>query len=215
MFDAIAFRGFTQQTADVLSEYSAVPVVNGLTDSYHPTQGLADFMTMQEVFGGLEGKKLCYLGDGRNNVARTLMIGSIILGIRLSIGSPEELQPDDEIVNICKSLSGRYSDLVSIESNPQKAVSGADAVYTDVWVSMGEEEREAERLSLLGPYRVTNEIMDQTGKAESIFLHCLPAVRGNEVSPEVMDGPRSRIWDQAENRKHTIKAVLLALCGLD
>ncbi len=215
MFDAVAFRGFKQLTAEVLSEYSGIPVVNGLTDSYHPTQGLADFMTMQEEFGEIEGKKLCYLGDGRNNVARTLMIGCVKLGIRLSIGSPKELQPDAEIVNICKSLSGHYTDLVSIESNPQKAVSAADAVYTDVWVSMGEEDQEAERLALLSPYRVTEEIMEQTGKDDAIFLHCLPAVRGNEVSSGVMDGPRSRIWDQAENRKHTIKAVLLALCGLD
>ncbi len=210
MFDAIEFRGFAQEMVDALATHSGVPVYNGLTDLYHPTQVLADLQTLREATGGLSGKSITYVGDGRNNVARSLMIACAKVGTHFSVAAPESLHPDRDTVLEAKNYAEESGAEIIVSSDPAEVLPRSDAVYTDVWVSMGEEAKSAERIALLTPYRVTADLMNQTGKASTIFLHCLPAVRGNEVTSEVMDGPRSRIWDQAENRKHTIKAVMLA-----
>jgi ornithine carbamoyltransferase len=213
MFDAIEFRGFKQSTAEALAKWSGVPVYNGLTDEWHPTQVLADLMTLEEELGSLKGRKLVFVGDGRNNVAHTLLVGCAQLGVHVTIAAPASLQPSPEVVDWARGMGATTSAVVSATSDPVAAVRGADAVYTDVWVSMGEEEKSAERISLLSPYQVTGELMEKTGNPRSIFLHCLPAVKGREVTEGVIEGPRSRVWDQAENRKHTIKAMMLATLG--
>jgi ornithine carbamoyltransferase len=210
MFDAIQFRGFMQSTVDTLARWSGVPVYNGLTDDWHPTQVLADLMTMEEVFGSLKGRKLAFVGDGRNNVANTLLIGCAQMGVHISIVAPSSLAPAAEHVEWATSMGKRTGATVQVCTDVAEGVKGADAVYTDVWVSMGEEEKSAERISLLTPYQVNRDMMEKTGRKESIFLHCLPAVREKEVTAEIIDGPGSRVWDEAENRKHTIKALMLA-----
>jgi ornithine carbamoyltransferase len=210
MFDAIQFRGFKQETVETLAGWSGVPVYNGLTDEWHPTQVLADLMTLEEAFGSLKGRKLAYIGDGRNNMANTLLVGCAQMGVHISIVTPRELMPAAEHVEFAMSAGTRTGAEVLVTRDVREGLSGADAVYTDVWVSMGEEAKSAERMRLLEPYRVTVDAMEITGRPDSIFLHCLPAVKGNEVTADVMEGPRSRVWDQAENRKHTIKALMLA-----
>jgi len=209
MFSAIQFRGFKQETAEILAKYSNVPVYNGLTDMYHPTQALADILTMKENFGEVKGKTLCYVGDGRNNVARSLMIICAKLGIHFTVIAPVELKADDELFKKTSPLAQKSGASITVTSDI-KAVKNADAVYTDVWVSMGEESKKDERIKLLSSYQVNNKLMEMTGNKESIFLHCLPAVRGEEVTADVIDGEQSRAWDQAENRKHTIKAVMVS-----
>ena len=209
MFSAIQFRGFKQETVETLAKYSKVPVYNGLTDLYHPTQALADFLTLEENFGTVKGKTLVYMGDGRNNVARSLMIISAKLGTNFTVITPPELYPDDEFRNKIAPIAANSGAAIIITQDTG-AVKGADAIYTDVWVSMGEEDKREERLNLLSSYQVNQKLMDMTEKKESIFLHCLPAVKGEEVTADVIDGPQSRAWDQAENRKHTIKAVMLS-----
>jgi ornithine carbamoyltransferase len=209
MFSAIQFRGFKQETAETLAKYSNIPVYNGLSDLYHPTQVLADIMTLQENFGGVKGKKLCYVGDGRNNVARSLMIGCAKLGIHFTVITPAELNPDEELRKKCAVFAQASGSIITVTPNTD-GVLGADALYTDVWISMGEEEKRDERVRLLSRYQVNQQLMNMTAKKETIFLHCLPAVKGEEVTADVIDGPQSRAWDEAENRKHTIKAVMLA-----
>jgi ornithine carbamoyltransferase len=210
MYDAIQFRGFKQETVEILARCSGVPVYNGLTDDWHPTQVLADLLTVEEVFGGLAGKKIAYMGDGRNNVANTLLVGCARMGVHISIVAPRELFPAGQHVDYAKEEGGKTGAKVLVTADPAEGLAGADAVYTDVWISMGEEEKSAERIRLLAPYRVTSDAMKKTGKDFSIFLHCLPAVRGNEVTADVLDGQRSLAWEQGENRKHTIKALMLA-----
>ncbi|HET6488006.1 MAG TPA: ornithine carbamoyltransferase [Spirochaetia bacterium] len=210
MFDAIQFRGFKQSTVETLASYSGVPVYNGLTDDWHPTQALADLMTLEEEAGTLTGRKLAFVGDGRNNVANTLLIGCAQMGVHCSIVAPPSLCPSPETLGWARSMGDKTKAVIQVTSDVAEGVSGADAVYTDVWVSMGEEEKSAERIALLSPYQVTTAVMERTGKPDSIFLHCLPAVKGKEVTVEVFEGKRSRVWDQAENRKHTIKALMLA-----
>ncbi len=209
MFSAIQFRGFSQKTVEILAQYSGVPVYNGLTDSFHPTQALADLMTFEEEFGSFKGKKMCFVGDGRNNVARSLLVASAKMGLDFSIVSPKELFPDEDIVALAQGFAKESGATLSIAASLEE-VNGADALYTDVWASMGEEAKLAERIKLLKPYQVNQDLMDRTGKKETIFLHCLPAVKGNEVTFDVIEGKQSRVWDEAENRKHTIKAVMLA-----
>jgi ornithine carbamoyltransferase len=209
MFSAIQFRGFEQSTAEVLAKYSGVPVYNGLTDSFHPTQALADIQTLEENFGNVRGKKLCFVGDGRNNVARSLVVICAKLGIHFTIVSPPELKTDPALLALCEPLARTSGAEIRITADLD-AVKGAHALYTDVWVSMGEEAQKEERRRLLGPYQVNQALMDRTGRGDVIFMHCLPAVKGEEVSADVLDGPQSRAWDEAENRKHTIKAILLA-----
>jgi ornithine carbamoyltransferase len=210
MFDAIQFRGFKQSTVETLARCSGVPVYNGLTDDWHPTQVLADLMTMEEVFGVLKGKKLVYVGDGRNNVANTLLVGCAQMGVNLTVVAPRSLLPASEHVEWATAMSKSTGAVVQVSTDVSEGLRGADAVYTDIWVSMGEEDKSADRIAMLSPYQITSGLMEKTGNRDSIFLHCLPAVREKEVTTEVIDGPRSRVWDEAENRKHTIKALMLA-----
>ena len=212
MFDGIQFRGFKQDTVEKLAKYSGVPVWNGLTDEYHPTQILADFLTMKEQFGTLKGLKLVFVGDGRNNMANSLMIGSAKVGVHFTILAPKSLWPQQELVDLCHEYAKESGSVLEI-SDDLNAVKDADAVYTDVWCSMGEEDKAAERVAILRPYQVNQELMDKTGKASTIFLHCLPAVKGNEVSEEIFDKFADVVFDEAENRMHTIKAVMVATLG--
>jgi ornithine carbamoyltransferase len=225
MFDGIEFRGFAHETVEILAEHAGVPVWNGLTDTWHPTQILADLLTVKEEFGRVDGLALAYVGDGRNNMANSLMVGCTKLGMDVRIVAPESLQPEEGLVGrvetICKTTGGA----VTVTADVSAGVDGAHAIYTDVWASMGEEALIAERAALLGPYKVTPELMAATGRRESIFLHCLPAFHNLEtgvakqnpeiceVSDEVFEGPQSRVFDQAENRLHTIKAVMVATLG--
>lgn len=210
MFDAVQFRGFSQKMVETLAEHSGIPVYNGLTDDFHPTQALADLMTVEESFGGLEGRNLCFVGDGRNNVAISLMIGCAKMGVNFTVACPKDLAPPEDIVETCRGYASESGAAVEIVEDPDTAVEGADVIYTDVWASMGEEAKMEERRKILGPYQVNSGLMKKTGKAETIFMHCLPAVKGNEVTADVIDGPQSRAWDEAENRKHTIKALMIA-----
>jgi ornithine carbamoyltransferase len=212
MFSAIEFRGFKQSMAEDLAKYSGIPVFNGLTDDYHPTQALADIQTLEENFSNCEGRKLCFSGDGRNNVARSLMVISAKLGVHFTVISPASLKPDPVLTAKCETLAKLSGAKIEITSD-LGAVDGADAIYTDVWASMGEEAKKRERIDILKPYQVNEALMDRTGRKDSIFLHCLPAIRGEEVTAGVIDGAQSRVWDEAENRKHTIKAIMLASIG--
>jgi len=209
MFSAIQFRGFKQETAEVLAQYSGVPVYNGLTDQFHPTQVLADIMTLEEKFGNAKGRKLCFVGDGRNNVARSLLVICSKMGVNFTIITPASLNPDWALVEKCAPLSAASGAKIRITDSTDE-VEGADAIYTDVWTSMGEEDKKEERRRLLTPYQVNQALMDKTGRKDCIFLHCLPAVKGEEVTADVIDGPQSLAWNEAENRKHTIKAIMLA-----
>jgi ornithine carbamoyltransferase len=212
MFSAIQFRGFKQSTVETLAKYAGTPVYNGLTDSFHPTQVLADIMTLEENSGPCKGKKLCFVGDGRNNVARSLMVICAKLGVHFTVVTPPSLNPDAALMEKCVPLAAAKGADIRVTADTA-GVEGAQAIYTDVWVSMGEEALREERLSLLRPYQVTQALMDKTGRKDAIFLHCLPAVKGEEVAAEVIEGPQSRVWDEAENRKHTIKAIMLATLG--
>ena len=212
MFDAIAFRGFKEETVNGLAEWSGIPVYNGLTDNYHPTQILADFMTIEEVFGSLNRKKLVYMGDARNNVANSLLIGSAKMGLHFVACGPKSLWPEEDLVKKCNEIiaESQTGAQIEITDNIDEAVINADAIYTDVWVSMGEQVQKKERLDILNPYQVNSELMKKTNRDDTIFLHCLPAVKGQEVTREVIEGPKSFVFEEAENRKHTIKAVMIA-----
>jgi ornithine carbamoyltransferase len=212
MFDAIQFRGFKQSTVETLAKYSGVPVNNGLTDDFHPTQALADILTLEENFGSSKGKKLCFVGDGRNNVARSLIVICAKLGVHFTVITPASLNPDTALLSTCAPLASASGANITVTADTAE-VKGADALYTDVWVSMGEEAKKEERRRLLSPYQVNQALMDRTGRRDSIFLHCLPAVKGEEVTADVIDGPQSRAWDEGENRKHTIKAIMAATLG--
>ena len=212
MFDGIEFRGFKHEHVEILAKYSGVPVWNGLTDDYHPTQILADFLTMKEQFGKLEGLNFVYLGDGRNNMANSLMIGCAKAGGNCAIVSPKVLWPKEELVELCKEYAKESGATITVTKSLD-AVEGADVLYTDVWCSMGEEDKVTERIALLKPYQINRELMAKTGKKESVLMHCLPAVKGNEVTEEVFEEYADVIFDEAENRLHTIKAVMVATLG--
>lgn len=212
MFDGIEFRGFSQENVEKLAKYSGVPVWNGLTDTYHPTQILADFLTMREHLGELKGKKLVFVGDGRNNMANSLMIGCAKVGVHITILAPKSLWPKESLVETCQAYAKVSGSVITI-SEDLAEVKDADAVYTDVWCSMGEEDKAAERVALLRPYQVNTELLARTGKESTIFLHCLPAVKGNEVTAEVFEKFSEVVFDEAENRMHTIKAVMVATLG--
>jgi ornithine carbamoyltransferase len=214
MFDGIEFRGFKQETVEKLAKYSGVPVWNGLTDLYHPTQILADFLTLKEQFGKLKGLKLVYVGDGRNNMANSLMIGSSKLGINFTVLAPKALWPEQDLISLCEEYAKDSGSKIEI-SDSLDAVEYADAVYTDVWCSMGEEDLAAERIALLKPYQVNDALLARTNKVNTILLHCLPAVKGNEVTAEAFERFADVIFDEAENRMHTIKAVMVATLGKD
>jgi ornithine carbamoyltransferase len=210
MFSAIEFRGFKQEHAEQLAKYSGIPVINGLTDTYHPTQVLADIMTLKENFETLKGLHVCFCGDGRNNVARSLMVICSKMGINFSVYSPQKLFPAQDIQDICAPFAAASGAKISI-SDEKSVVKGADCLYTDVWVSMGEEALKEERIKQLAAFQVNSDLIKATGRSTTIFLHCLPAVKGQEVTEDVIEGSASRVWDQAENRKHTIKAIMLGI----
>lgn len=209
MFDGIEFRGFKHEYVEALAKYSGVPVWNGLTDDYHPTQILADMMTLKEHFGYLKGLNFVFIGDGRNNMANSLMIGCGKLGINCTIIAPKALQPSRELVKECEVFAQAAGSTIKITSDV-KSVHNADCIYTDVWYSMGEEEKSYERKLMLQPYQVNSALMKKTGKKDTVFLHCLPAVKGNEVTEEVFESANSLVFDEAENRMHTIKAVMVS-----
>ena len=212
MFDGIEFRGFKHSTVEELANYAGVPVWNGLTDEYHPTQILADLLTMKEHFGKIEGLNFVYVGDGRNNMANSLMIGLTKLGVNMTVLAPKSLQPSKELISLCEGYAKSSGSKLLISDNTD-AVKDADVIYTDVWASMGEEDKAKERIELLRPYQVNTELMKKTGKESTIFMHCLPAVKGYEVTEDVFESAKSVVFDEAENRMHTIKAVMVATLG--
>ena len=203
--DAVMARVFAHQSVVELAEHGTASVINGLSDIEHPCQALGDFLTLQEHKGELAGKTLAWVGDG-NNVLHSLLFAAARLGVKVRAGTPEGYQPDAKVVETVREWGGE----VLLTHDPREAVRGADAVYTDVWASMGQEEEAAERAKLFRPFQVNEELMAAAG-ADALFMHCLPAHRGDEVTDEVMDSPRSVVFDQAENRLHIQKAILLAL----
>ncbi|WP_024294744.1 ornithine carbamoyltransferase [Lacrimispora indolis] len=212
VFDGIEFRGFKHKTVEDLAKYAGVPVWNGLTDDYHPTQILADLLTMKEHFGYLKGLRFVYAGDGRNNMANSLMIGMSKMGVHFTILAPKSLWPREDLVELCQGYAKESGSTITLTEDTD-AVKAADTIYTDVWCSMGEEDKAAQRIALLKPYQVNKELMEKTGKDTTIFMHCLPAVKGNEVTEEVFESGASVVFDEAENRMHTIKAVMVATLG--
>ena len=232
MYDGIEYRGFSQRTVEELAKYSGVPVWNGLTDEDHPTQVLADFLTAKE-----KKKKpyheinFTYVGDGRNNVANALMQGAAIMGMTFHLVCPKELNPTDELLNRCKEIAAKNGGEILVTDDIDEGVKGSDVIYTDVWVSMGEPDEVWEkRIKLLEPYRVTKEMMEKTGNPRAIFEHCLPSFHDTEtkigkeiqekygltemeVADEVFESEQSVVFQEAENRAHTIKAVMVATLG--
>ena len=205
----LVVRTFGQERIDELAAASTVPVVNALTDLEHPCQALADLQAFREVHGGFEGRTLTYVGDG-NNVAHSLLLGGALVGLSVRVGHPEGYAPDAGIVKRAQELAGSTGATIEITTDPVAAVTDADAVYADVWTSMGQEAEAEDRLEPFVLYRVTEELMSHAADG-AIFLHCLPAHRGEEVTAEVIDGPASRVFDQAENRLHAQKALLARL----
>ncbi len=226
IYDGILFRGFAQKTVEDLAKYSGVPVWNGLTDDYHPTQILADLLTIRESFGSLADCTVAYVGDGRNNVANSLMMGCAKAGVRYVCCAPKELRPDEQVLAEAAAVAAKNGVDVRVFENPKEGVKGANVLYTDVWVSMGEEAKTAERIAMLRPYQINMDLMAATGNLEGklMFLHCLPAFHdfntevtkecgALEVTDEVFESKYSKVFDEAENRMHTIKALFVsALC---
>jgi len=208
LFDGIEFRGFSQEHVEKLAKYSGVPVWNGLTDDYHPTQILADLLTIKEKFGKLEGLNFVYVGDGRNNMANSLMIGCSKMGMNFTLIAPKQLWPVDQLIDECKAFAKESGSIINISDDTEE-VAQADIIYTDVWCSMGEETKAAERIKLLKPYQVNKELLTKTNKNDTICMHCLPAVKGNEITEEIFEQYSQVIFDEAENRMHTIKAVMV------
>ena len=227
MFDGIEYRGFGQSIVEELAQYADVPVWNGLTNEFHPTQILADFLTILEHCGGLKGKKLVYMGDARYNMGNSLMVGCAKMGMHFVACAPEKYFPDAALIAECQAIAMETGATLEFQTDPTKAVQGADVVYTDVWVSMGEPvEVWKERIADLAPYQVNAQLMAQAGE-KAVFMHCLPAFHDHktivgkgmgeafgrdamEVTDEVFEGPQSIVFDEAENRMHTIKAVMAA-----
>ena len=230
MYDGIEYRGFGQSIVEELAEYSKVPVWNGLTNEFHPTQILADFLTIKEKFGKLKGINFVYMGDARYNMGNSLMVGCAKLGLNFTACAPAKYFPDKELVAKCEALAKESGATLRFETDPIKATAGVDVIYTDVWVSMGEpSEVWAERIKELSPYAVTTDIMNNAGKG-AIFMHCLPSfhdlgtvigkeigekfgITSMEVTNEVFESEASVVFDEAENRMHTIKAVMAATLG--
>lgn len=205
-FNGLVVRTFDHQQVVELAHYADIPVINGLTDLFHPCQALGDLLTILEEKGRLQGIKLAFVGDG-NNVAHSLMIGGAKMGLEVAVASPPGYAPDNKVVEMAGSAG---EGIISLTTDPREAVENADVVYTDVWASMGKEAESQERRRKFKDYQVDRALMDRA-KPDAIFMHCLPAHRGEEVTDEVMDGPQSRVWDQAENRLHVQKALLALL----
>jgi ornithine carbamoyltransferase len=239
MYDAIEFRGYLQTDVMALSEFSGVPVYNGLTDLYHPTQILADFLTIQETFGTLKGLNFTYFGDARNNMGNSLMIGCAKMGMNFKAVAPKALWPRKELIEVCENIAKETGAKLSFETDPLKGAKDSDIIYTDVWVSMGEpKDVWLKRIKELYPYQVSKDIMKHANK-DAIFMHCLPAFHGLdtevgqqiamefgeqyptvkhgelEVTDEVIESKQSVVFEEAENRMHTIKAVMLATLSDD
>ena len=227
MYDGIEYRGFAQSIVEDLAKYAGVPVWNGLTNEFHPTQILADFLTIREHFGSLAGKKLVYMGDARYNMGNSLMVGCAKMGMHFVACAPEKYFPGEELIAQCQSIAKETGAVLEFITDPMEATKGADVIYTDVWVSMGEPDSVwQERIEALSPYRVTMELMNAAG-SQCRFMHCLPAFHDlnttigkeiydkfgipcMEVTDEVFEGAQSIVFDEAENRMHTIKAVMAA-----
>ena len=227
MFDGIEYRGYGQEIVETLASCAGVPVWNGLTNEFHPTQILADFLTIKEHFGSLEGKKLVYMGDARYNMGNSLMVGCAKTGMSFTACAPEKYFPDKKLINTCKKISVESGAKLEFDEDPIKATKNADVIYTDVWVSMGESDSVwEERIRDLTPYRVTDELLENAGE-QCVFMHCLPAFHDTEtvigkqiyekyglthmeVTDSVFSGKASLVFDEAENRMHTIKAVMAA-----
>lgn len=230
MFDGIEYRGYGQSIVEELARYAGVPVWNGLTNEFHPTQILADFLTIRERFGRLKGINFVYFGDARYNMGNSLMVGCAKMGLNFTACAPKKYQPDAALVEQCRAIAAETGAAISFEEDPAKAAKGADVLYTDVWVSMGEPvEVWAERINDLAAYQINQQLMDIAGP-KAVFMHCLPAYHDHkttvgremgerfgrdamEVTDEVFEGPRSIVFDEAENRMHTIKAVMAATLG--
>jgi ornithine carbamoyltransferase len=232
IFDAIEYRGFAQENVEILAKYSGVPVWNGLTDEWHPTQILADVLTMSEhTHKPLREISYCFLGDARNNMGHSLMVGGVKLGMDVRLCAPRHLWPEENLVETCEAIAKETGARLTLTEDVGEGVAGADFLYTDVWVSMGEpDEVWAERIELLLPYQVNSRVMAMTGNPDTKFMHCLPAfhntetevgrdiyekfgIEAMEVTDEVFESPASIVFDQAENRLHTIKAVMVATLG--
>ena len=227
MFDGIEYRGYKQETVECLAKYSGVPVWNGLTEEFHPTQILADFMTIIEQKGDLKGIKFAYLGDGRYNMGNSYLVGSAKMGLDYRMVGPKELWPNEELRNRCQKIAETTGAKLTFTESVEEGVKDCDVIATDVWVSMGEDASVwEERINLLKPYQVNARVMS-LAKKDAIFIHCLPSfhnletkvgmevyekfgLNGLEVTEEVFEGPQSKVFDEAENRLHTIKAVMLA-----
>ena len=207
--DAVMIRTFDHQDVVDLAAFGTIPVINGLDDLLHPCQGLADLFTMKEVFGDLPGRKLAYVGDG-NNVAHSLLMAGAKTGVDVSLAVPPEYGPQPEIVDAARDAAAETGAMLQVVTHPAEAVAEADVVYTDVWASMGQEAERAERLQAFQGYQVDAELMS-AAKTTAVFMHCLPAHRGEEVAADVIDGPASVVFDEAENRLHVQKAILLKL----
>ncbi|RWR08622.1 ornithine carbamoyltransferase [Siminovitchia fortis] len=207
--DGIMIRAYSHESVEQLANNSSVPVINGLTDDYHPCQVLADLMTLYEAKGSLEGKKLAYVGDG-NNMAHSLMIGCAKLGVNCSIAAPKGYEPKQAIVKKAQEFANDTGAVIEVTNDPKAAANGADAVYTDVWTSMGWEAEQKERLKAFIDFQVNSGLMAEADP-KAVFLHCLPAHRGEEVSSDVIDGPQSLVFEEAENRLHVQKALMVAL----
>ena len=230
MYDGIEYRGYGQEIVEELAKYSSVPVWNGLTNEYHPTQMLADMLTMKEVFGDIKGKKLCYVGDSRYNTGNSLMIMCTKMGLHFAAAAPKEYFPDPALVATCEEYAKVSGGSILLTEDAKEAAKDADVIYTDVWVSMGEpDEIWEKRIKDLMPYQVNSTLMSYA-KPEAIFLHCLPAfhdlktstgkekgeqfgITEMEVTDEVFESPQSKVFQEAENRMHTIKAVIAATLG--
>lgn len=231
MYDGIEYRGFKQETVEILAKYSGVPVWNGLTDQYHPTQILADFLTIIEHIGHLKGVKFAYLGDARNNMGNSLMIGSAKMGLDFRAVAPKNLWPDEKLVQKCLEIAKETGAKITLTESVEEGCKDVDVLYTDVWVSMGEPDSVwEERIKLLLPYQINQNVMKLADK-NAIFMHCLPAfhniettigqdiykkfgLNGLEVTEEVFESKQSVVFDEAENRLHTIKAVMVATLGI-
>ena len=207
---AIVIRTFAQETVDELARWATVPVVNALSDLHHPCQALADVLTIAESFGDLAGRRLAFIGDGGDNVAHSLLEVGALSGLDVTVACPAEYAPDQHVLADACVLAAETGARLTVVEHPREAVAGADAVYADVWASMGSEAERDVRRRFLAPYQVTEELMDLAAPG-AIFLHCLPAKRGEEVSPSVIDGPQSVVWQQSANRLPTEQALLLAL----
>lgn len=209
MVDIVMARVFGHDIVEDLAKYGSVPVINGLSDFSHPCQGVADYFTLYERWGDCKGRKIAYIGDG-NNVCHSLLFGAAALGMHISVGAPDGYKPDQDVVNFCRDLAAKTGGSVGIVTDPREAIRDADAVYTDVWASMGQEKEYHERKAIFSGYQVNGKLF-ALAKPDALFLHCLPAHRGDEVTDEVIDSPNSVVWDEAENRLHCQKAILLLL----